>query len=188
MAAMPGWFRLARTWASRWNRARRSGSLANASGRILRATCRFSLVSVAWYTRLRVGRSLPQLQDDVRLLRWPPAFAAVPQYLVHTAVELLPLTEPDKRLSQHPAPRPVIQRASARRHGFRCDADARGGPADVGQGLDKGRPRVRPPLALAVEPLEQDAFSTAKVRPAQPRVIRDGVVGQVADHAGAGQP
>ena len=32
----------------RWNLARRSGSEANASGRILSATWRFSLVSVAW--------------------------------------------------------------------------------------------------------------------------------------------
>lgn len=29
----------------------------------------------------------------------PPAFAAVPRYLVHITVDLLPLTEPDKRLS-----------------------------------------------------------------------------------------
>jgi hypothetical protein len=29
----------------------------------------------------------------------PPAFAAVPQYLFHVAVDLLSLTEPDKRLS-----------------------------------------------------------------------------------------
>ena len=34
---MLGWLRLARTCASRWNRARRSGSLANASGRIFSA-------------------------------------------------------------------------------------------------------------------------------------------------------
>ena len=44
---------------------------------------------------LRVGRSLPELQDDVCFHRLPPAFAAVPQYLVHTPVELLPLSEPD---------------------------------------------------------------------------------------------
>ena len=30
---------------------------------------------------------------------FPPTFAAVPQYLVHITVELLALTEPDKRLS-----------------------------------------------------------------------------------------
>ena len=30
---------------------------------------------------------------------FPPAFAAVPQYFVHITVELLSLTEPDKRLS-----------------------------------------------------------------------------------------
>ena len=44
------WLRLARTWASRWNRARRSGSSAKASGRIFSATLRFSLVSVACQT------------------------------------------------------------------------------------------------------------------------------------------
>ena len=37
------------------------------------------------------GRSLFSL--------FPPAFAAVPQYLVHISVDLLSLTEPDKRLS-----------------------------------------------------------------------------------------
>ncbi len=40
---------------------------------------------------MTTGRSLFSL--------FPPAFAAVPQYLVHTTVELLSLTEPDKRLS-----------------------------------------------------------------------------------------
>ena len=45
-----GWFRLARTCASRWNRARRSGSAAKASGRIFSATWRLSWVSVACQT------------------------------------------------------------------------------------------------------------------------------------------
>ena len=48
--AMLGWLRLARIWASRVNRARRSGSLAKASGRIFRATWRPSWVSVACQT------------------------------------------------------------------------------------------------------------------------------------------
>ncbi len=43
---MFGWLRLARIWASRLNRARRSGSAAKASGRIFRATWRPSCVSV----------------------------------------------------------------------------------------------------------------------------------------------
>ena len=47
----------------------------------------------------RVGRSLPRLQENVCFLCYPPAFAAVPQDLFHTLVALLPLTEPDKRLS-----------------------------------------------------------------------------------------
>src|ERR1700675_2956784 len=50
MIAMLGWFSEARVWASRVNRARRSGSLANASGRIFSATSRFSFVSRARYT------------------------------------------------------------------------------------------------------------------------------------------
>jgi len=32
----------------------------------------------------RVDRGLPWLQADVRLLRLPPGFPAVPQYLSHT--------------------------------------------------------------------------------------------------------
>ena len=47
MAAMLGWFSEARTSASRWNLARRSGSAENASGRIFSATWRLSFVSVA---------------------------------------------------------------------------------------------------------------------------------------------
>ena len=48
---------------------------------------------------VRVGRSLPRLQENVCFLCFPPAFAAVPQDLFHTSVALLPLTEPDKQLS-----------------------------------------------------------------------------------------
>ncbi len=47
MWAMFGWLREARTCASRWNRASRSTSCANASGRILIATSRESFVSRA---------------------------------------------------------------------------------------------------------------------------------------------
>src|SRR5262245_52391851 len=50
MAAMLGWFSDASTWLSRVKRAIRSGSSANASGRILMATSRLSLVSVARQT------------------------------------------------------------------------------------------------------------------------------------------
>ena len=45
--AMFGWFSDASVWASRVNRANRSGSFANESGRILSATSRFSFVSRA---------------------------------------------------------------------------------------------------------------------------------------------
>ena len=44
---MLGWFSEARILASRWNRASRSASCANASGRILIATSRSSFVSRA---------------------------------------------------------------------------------------------------------------------------------------------
>src|SRR5438105_2051949 len=50
MAAMFGWLNDASTCASRVKRARRSGSAANPSGRILMATSRPSLVSVARQT------------------------------------------------------------------------------------------------------------------------------------------
>src|SRR6476619_1280465 len=50
MCAMFGWLSKARTWASRWKRARRSGSLANESGSTFSATSRLSFVSRARYT------------------------------------------------------------------------------------------------------------------------------------------
>ena len=74
---------------------------------------------LARYTSLRVGRSLPELQDEVRLLRLPPAFAAVPQYRVHTPGDSCPSQNRTSGFPRHPAPRGVIQRASALRHGFR---------------------------------------------------------------------
>ncbi len=39
------------------------------------------------------------LQADVCVLRLPPSFPAVPQYLGHTSVGPQPLTEPDKQIS-----------------------------------------------------------------------------------------
>ena len=71
---------------------------------------------------------------------------------------------------------------------IRVDADTRRGPAHPGQRLDKTGPRICPPLALAVEPIEQDAFGAAQVDSAWGRVIRNGVVAQVASHASARQP
>src|SRR3954468_7824035 len=47
---MFGWLREARTCASRWNLARRSGSEANSAGRILIATSRPNFRSLARYT------------------------------------------------------------------------------------------------------------------------------------------
>src|SRR5438132_757306 len=50
MIATLGWLNEARTFASRWNRATRSWSAVNPSGRILTATSRSSRVSRARYT------------------------------------------------------------------------------------------------------------------------------------------
>ena len=68
--------------------------------------CALSLLPLSFFLAhlrnipsFRVGRSLPRLQENVCFLCYPPAFAAVPQDLFHTSVALLPLTEPDKRLS-----------------------------------------------------------------------------------------
>ncbi len=47
----------------------------------------------------RVDWGLPMLQADVCVLRLPPGFPVVPQYLSHTSVAPQPLTEPDKQLS-----------------------------------------------------------------------------------------
>ena len=95
---------------------------------------------------LRVGRSLPELQDDVCVLCWPPAFAAVPQYLVHTPVELLPLIEPDKRIS-HTYGSSVSYSASLRSTTrVQVYADSRLGPSDLAKRLDETGPRVCPPL------------------------------------------
>src|SRR6266508_3879025 len=47
---MLGWFREARSLASRWKRASRSASLANSAGSALIATSRWSRVSRARYT------------------------------------------------------------------------------------------------------------------------------------------
>ena len=137
---------------------------------------------------LRVGRSLPELQGDVCVLCLPPAFAAVPQYLVHTPVELLPLIEPDKRIS-HTYGSSVSHSASLRSTTrVQVYADSRRGPSNMGKCLDETGPRVCPPLALAVEPVEQDLFAAMDIVPTSVCVIRDGVIAQVADHAGACQP
>ena len=85
------------------------------------ATWRLSCVSVACQTCHRVGRRLPVLQDDVCVLGWPPAFAAVPQDLVHAPVVLLPLSEQDKRLSQTSGSS-MSHSARARRHDGRAGA------------------------------------------------------------------
>jgi len=66
-----------------------------------RCTCTASLGTgtISQPSLFRVARRLPWLQEKVCILCLPPAFAAVPQYLFHTSVVRLALSEPDKRLS-----------------------------------------------------------------------------------------
>jgi hypothetical protein len=118
---------------------------------------------------------------------FPPAFAAVPQYLFLITVELLPLTEPDKRLS-HTSGSSVhhsVQFRSTKR--VQVFADCRLGPSGPGERLVECRPGVCPPLALAVEPFEKDAFRAVDIKATPFRVIRYGVVAQVSDHAALAQ-
>jgi hypothetical protein len=127
-----------------------------------------------------IGRSLFSLL--------PPAFAAVLQYLFHITVELLALTEPDKRLS-HTSGSSVCHsvrlRSTTRVQVF---ADPGFGPAYPSQGLAKAFPGVYLALALAVEPFEQDMFCAIVIVAAPLQVIRYGVVAQVAHHSRAGLP
>ena len=116
-----------------------------------------------------------------------PAFAAVPQYFAHTKVELLPLTEPDTRIS-HTSGSSVSHSASLRSTTrVQVYSDFRRGPSDPGKGADVGFPRICPTLALAVEPFEQDAFCAMDIEAAPIRVVRYGVIAQMADHSGSCQ-
>ena len=63
MCAMFGWFSEASVFASRVNRASRSGSCANDSGRILIATSRSSLVS-------RARKTSPMPPSPIRAVIW----------------------------------------------------------------------------------------------------------------------
>ena len=129
---------------------------------------------------MAAGRSLFSL--------FPPAFAAVPQYLLHITVELLPLTEPDKRISHTSGSsvhHSVCLRSTTRIQVF---ADPEFGPTHPGQCLIEGLPGIRLALTLAVEPLEQDVFGTVDIVATPFRVVRYGVVAQVPDHSTSGLP
>ncbi len=107
---------------------------------------------------------------------FPPAFAAVPQYLVHISVALLPLTEPDKRLSHTSGSsvRPSVRLRPTTRVQVFANPGCR--PLNRSQRLVETRPGVYLALALAVEPFEQDA----------PDAI--GIVAQVPHHSYLGLP
>ncbi len=118
----------------------------------------------------------------------PPAFAAVPQYSVHITVVPKPLSEPDKRIS-HTYGSSVSHSVSLHSTtGVQVFADFYGGPVELDKSPFKLVPGVAAALALAVEPFEQDLSYAGEVVVAPCRVIRDGVVVQVADHSGPRLP
>jgi len=100
----------------------------------------------------------------------------------------LPLSEPDKRLSHtsgSPVRHSVGLRSTTRVQVF---ADVRCRPVRPDQYLSELFPGVRPALALAVEPFEHDACRAVDIVAAPFRVIRYGVVAQVAHQSSAGLP
>ena len=112
----------------------------------------------------------------------PPAFAAVPQYLFHIPVDLLSLTEPDKRLS-HTSGSSVRHSVSLRpTTRVQVFAESGFGPVHPGQSLLEPLPGVCLALALAVEPLEHDACCAIDIVAAPLQIIRNGVIAQVATH------
>ena len=114
---------------------------------------------------------------------FPPAFATMPQYLLHITVELLSLTEPDKRLSHTSGSsvhHSVRLRSTTRVQVF---ADSDFGPVPPGQCLSETFPGVCLALALAVEPFKQDMFGAIVIETAPFQVIRYGVIAQMADHS-----
>jgi len=117
---------------------------------------------------------------------FPPAFTTVPQYLVHITVELLPLTEPDKRLSHtsgssvHPS---VRLRSTIRVEVF---TDSRLWPLRPDQCLGEALPGECLALALAVEPFKQDMFCAIDIVAAPYRVVRYGVITQMPAHSCSG--
>jgi len=118
----------------------------------------------------------------------PPAFAAVPQYLVHITVELLSLTEPDKRLSHTSGSsvhRSVRLRTTTR---VQVYADTQARPFHPDQRPGEARPVVCLALALAVKPFKQDMFDAIDIETAPLCVIRYGVIVQIPDHPGPGLP
>ena len=112
----------------------------------------------------------------------------MPQYLIHFTVELLPLSEPDKRLS-HTSGSSVHHsghlRPTTRVQVF---ADYRLRPSHPDQRLVEAFPGVCLALALAVKPFKQDVFCAIGIVAAPLRVIRYGVIAQMTDYACPGLP
>ena len=112
----------------------------------------------------------------------------MPQYFVPITVVPLPLTEPDKRLSHtsgSSVSHSVGLRSTTRVQVF---ADTHSGPFRPGQSPLIVLPGVCLALALTVEPFEQNAPGTIDIVAAPLRVIRYGIVTQVADHTGPRLP
>ena len=112
---------------------------------------------------------------------FPPTCVAVPQHWVHITVELLPLTEPDKRLSHtygSSVHYSVRLRSTIRVQVF---ADFRLGPLRPDQCLCEVFPGVCLALAFAVEPFKQDMFCAIDIVAAPYRVVRYGVITQMPD-------
>ena len=102
---------------------------------------------------------------------FPPAFAVVSQYLVHVTVDLLSLTEPDKRISHtsgSSAYHSVSLRSTTRIQVF---ADSGFGPAHPFQCLVETVPGVCLALAFTVEPFEQNACCAIDVHLAELSVM-----------------
>jgi len=104
----------------------------------------------------------------------PPAFTAVPQYLVRITVVLLSLTEPDKRLS-HTSGSSV--RLSVRLRptiGVEVFADPWFRPVHPGQCLVETFPGICLALALAVEPFKHNACGAIDIVAAPLQIVRYG--------------
>jgi hypothetical protein len=121
------------------------------------------------------GRSLFSL--------FPPAFATVPQDLVHVPVDLLSLTEPDKRLS-HTSGSSVVHSVRLRST-TRVQVFAEPGlrPLHPGQGLSEAFPGVCPTLALAVEPFKEYSRGVMDIGLTPFQVVRHAVIVQMPQHS-----
>jgi len=119
---------------------------------------------------------------------FPPAFAAVPHYLFHITVELLALSEPDKRLS-HTSGSSARYSVSLRSTTWiQVFADSYSGPLNPLQCLVEVFPGICLALTLSVEPFEQDLSGSVDIVVAPFQIVRYGVIAQVPDHSGAGLP